>query len=272
MRTNKLITIALLSLVAAMPSCGGDDDDADTGTGGKGVSGASGSGGVARGGSGGAATNRGGATATGGVLGRGGAAEPGGNGPGGANPGGAGAGGVGGFGGWSSTEGGWSAGGDAGGGAGGRGSIVAVSDAEILQIVIVANDGEVSQGEVAVAKASHETVQVFAQQMIDHHTDAATEARALVTSTGITPTPSAVSAALEAQGQATVTALSALTEPLFDAAYMSAQVAAHQSVLVLVDDTLLPQATNAALRSYLVKMRATVQTHLTAATQIRADL
>ncbi len=147
-----------------------------------------------------------------------------------------------------------------------------LSDAQILQIVIVANEGEVAEGEVASAKASHDTVKAFAQEMIDDHTQAAADARAVATANAITPTSSAVSAALEAQAQATVAALNSLGEPQFDGAYMASQVNAHQSVLVLVNDALLPQAVNTDLRAYLLTMRTAVQTHLTAAAQIAADL
>lgn len=283
MKTHKLFAIAMISLVAAMPGCGGDDDDdsANGGSAGRTTGGASARGGA--GGSGGTAGSRGGTTQTGsggvtqtasggtaggaaaGNANRGGATQAGFGGVGGdqggsmSNPGGAGAGG------WTQGE--------AGGGAGGSGGEVAMlTDAQILQIAIVANEGEVAEGEVAAAKASHDTVKAFAQEMIDDHTQAAMDARAVATASGLAPTPSAVSTALEAQAQATIAALNSLAQPQFDPAYMAAQVNAHQSVLVLVNEALLPQAENMDLRAYLVTMRTSVQTHLTAAAQIAADL
>lgn len=294
MKTRKLFAVAIISLVAAMPGCGGDDDDnsASGGLGGRG--GASGS--TSRGGSGGSGGSggaKGGATAAGGTAGRGGATQTGsggasagnagrggatqtgsggrsgsgsgGRGFGGSSPGGAGEAGGG--------AGGWMQGGESGGGAGGSGGeVVMLTDAEILQIAIVANDGEVAEGELAIAKASHDTVKAFAQDMIDDHTVAAADARALATTTGITPMPSTVSTALQAQAEATVAALNTIGQPAFDSAYMAAQVNAHQSVLVLVNDGLLPQADNANLRAYLLSMRTSVGAHLAAATQIAADL
>jgi putative membrane protein len=72
--------------------------------------------------------------------------------------------------------------------------------------------------------------------------------------------------------QADLAALSALSGPTFDRAYMDRQVAAHQYALNSLDQTLASASLSSQLRSLLTVQRAAVAQHLQMAQQIRAGL
>ena len=149
-----------------------------------------------------------------------------------------------------------------GGMAGETGTTAMLEDAEILQIAITANEGEIAMGELAVTSAQDQDVVNFADAMVDEHTMVLAQAEALADDEGITPEQSSVSAMLEAQADAELMALGDASEEEFDLLYMQAQVEMHEIVLNMLDSTLIPQADNEALGEYLTTMRAAVAEHL----------
>jgi putative membrane protein len=149
------------------------------------------------------------------------------------------------------------------GGAGGEGGNDAtLNDARILHVVITVNNGEVSEAQLALTRATAPAVTSFADEMATEHGAAITEANALATAEAITPEDNPRSAALAQHSAETVTELTAVDAAAFDMAYMQAQVTAHEEVLTLIDEELIPQADNAALLTFLSSLRAEVNAHL----------
>lgn len=288
MNAAKLIGLSAMVFVAHVSACNGDDDTTSGGTGGTGGSGAhggtSGKGGSAgRAGRGGSAgigeagtgnvgfggTNFGG---TGGTA-RGGAA--------GIGEAGAGTGGTA-RGGSSGTNAAGAAGESAGsggsagqnGGAGGEGgaAVAMLSDAQILHIAYTANAGEVSEGQLAVTRATATAVQDFAQMMVSDHTAAANAVTSLATSSGIGTVTNDVSVTLSAKTQGELVTLNGVSASQFDMVYMEEQVQDHRDVLELLDETLIPEAQNGDVRTLLQSMRTTVASHLSLAEDISESL
>jgi predicted outer membrane protein len=77
---------------------------------------------------------------------------------------------------------------------------------------------------------------------------------------------------MAAEATANVNALFTASAAAFDVTYMDMQVTMHAKVLSLVDTTLLPMTTNAALKAQVTKMHEIVGAHLAAAQQLRAVL
>jgi predicted outer membrane protein len=300
---NKILFSLVTATLLALPSCGDDDDSDGTATGGRTATG--GSSGAGRGGGGagnGGATSKGGATAGGATSG---GATAGGATAGGATSGGATAGGEGGMGivggeggeatggiggatdggaggqtnaggsGGAAVEGG--AGGAAGGdgaptaGAGGEGGeALVLSDAQILHVTSTANQGEIEQGTIALERAQTESVDDFAQMMVSEHGAALADGSELAQQLGLAG--NALSMQLQSESAAIVAQLQLAEDAEFDAVYMNAQVAAHERVLGVLDDELIPDADDSALRDYLETLRTSVADHLEMARDIVEEL
>jgi putative membrane protein len=268
MNTMKWMGVGACLLMGVASACNGDDDDND----------GAGAGGTAHGGTAGkaghgGASGRAGASGRGGFAGTAGTISAAGRAGSSGNAGRAGnfTGGTSGLGG----EGGDNVGGQSGGGAGGEGGLGEVgmlSDSEILQVAVTANEGEAAEGKEAVKRAQAEVVHDFAQEMVNDHTAAAAAATSLGDTSGLGLSPSAASRALDAQAEAALSALDAATDEEFDRVYMESQVAAHEEVLGLLDDTLIVQAKNSDLRELLMSMKDTVQMHLSEARDIEQGL
>ena len=116
-----------------------------------------------------------------------------------------------------------------------------LSDAQILGVVKVANDGEVAAGNLAVRKATAPEVRDFAKDMVK---DANTE----------------------------IQALNAQSGPEFDRSYIQGQVKMHQGLLDAIQGNLLPHAQSAQVRQLLEQIRDKVTEHLRQAQQLQQQL
>jgi len=146
-----------------------------------------------------------------------------------------------------------------------------LTDGEILAVLNAANTGEVAEGQQAKSKATSAAVKDFAQQMVTDHTAALQKDQTTATSIQVTPAPNAASRAITRQGQDVMAALSDLSGQAFDIGYMKSQVAAHRTVLKLIDAA-IDQADAADLKTLLTETRATVSMHLEHAKLVLAGL
>jgi putative membrane protein len=138
----------------------------------------------------------------------------------------------------------------------------ALSDAQIAHVVRTADSGEIAQANAAMPRLTNATVQAFAQRMIDEHTANLQQLDDLVASLDITPLPSDVSQRLQDASDRIVAELGDAAPSAADEVYMRSQVAVHTQVLDLIDDRLLVDVDDNALRSFLQQTRAAVQQHL----------
>lgn len=150
---------------------------------------------------------------------------------------------------------------------------LAISDADIGQIITTANQGEIDQANAALAKASSADVRAFAQMMVTDHTNALTNAANLLTSRNITPnTSNDLSAQLQNGSHETISALNTYSGASFDRQYIDSQVNLHQWLLSELDNQLIPSARDRRLRDLLETMRTSVAMHLDRARQIQGTL
>jgi len=156
--------------------------------------------------------------------------------------------------------------GEAGAGAageGGAGGMAAtLSDAQVLRVLATANQGEVAVGQLALAGAAVPSVKTFAQTMVTEHSAANVQVLGLVASKHLAPEASPVSEMLDREATEMLAALSQTPTAMFDRAYMEGQVTMHQEVLALLDDQLIPSASDADLKALLATLRMAVATHL----------
>jgi len=145
-------------------------------------------------------------------------------------------------------------------------------DAQIVKIADLAHTGEIEQAKLAKTKAQNPRVQKFAAMLISQHTKSKQKGMQLSKTASIAPEESTVAGELEAKSAQTLEKLRNADGSAFDREYMSAQVQQHQEVLDMLDQKLIPSATDPKLKSELQTTRTMVQQHLTDAQQIHQSL
>ena len=148
----------------------------------------------------------------------------------------------------------------------------ALDDAAIAHIAVTANAIDADMGELALSRSSDARVREFASTMVRDHRGVNEQAVALATRLGVTPSDNDVSRGLAADGESAAARLRGLSGAGFDAAYMEREVTYHAAVLDALDRTLIPNATNAELRSLLETARGAVAAHLEHARALRSEL
>lgn len=150
---------------------------------------------------------------------------------------------------------------------------VTLTDGQIVQVTATVDSAEISQGNLAVTQASDARVRTYGTSMVTMHTTASAMMMALAQSNGLTPAESALSAMLRTDAMSTQAQLATMSGAAFDRAYVAAQVMQHAHVLDLLDTTLIPNATNAALRTSLQNdVRPMVASHLQQARDLQTAL
>lgn len=147
----------------------------------------------------------------------------------------------------------------------------ALTDPQIAHIAVTANTIDIEAGRVAEAKATRSEVRDFAQTMITDHAAVNDQAGALAQRLGVVPEDNDVSRSLQAGATEAVTQLEGLSGAAFDSAYVEREIAFHQAVLDALDQTLIPSATNAELRTLLEQVRPAFAAHLEHARSLRSS-
>ena len=149
---------------------------------------------------------------------------------------------------------------------------VKLTDANIAAIVVTANTIDVQNGQLALSKSQSQEVKAFANQMVTDHTSVNKKATDLVVRLKVTPKESESSRSLEASAAATRAILETKAGAEFDRAYVDNEVAYHQAVIDMLDETLIPAAHNKDLMALLVAVRPAFVSHLEHAQHIQASL
>jgi putative membrane protein len=147
-----------------------------------------------------------------------------------------------------------------------------IADEQIVRILTTVNTGEVEQAQVAQRKAKDARVKKFAAQMIDQHTKAKDKVNKLSKKEQLLPANSTVANDLQDKGSSIMTTLGQVEGPDFDKQYIDAQVQQHQEVLDLINQRLIPSASNAQLKTELENAKKMVDQHLGHARDIQQQL
>ena len=148
----------------------------------------------------------------------------------------------------------------------------APSDAEIAATVTAANDTDIENAKLALEKSSNADVKQFAKEMVAAHTQLNQQGSALLSKLNVTPTDNPTSTSIKTGGESTRSTLKGLSGADFDKAYVNAEVDLHQAVLDQLDNTLIPSAQNAELKSMLEQARPTISAHLDHAKSLKTKL
>jgi putative membrane protein len=161
------------------------------------------------------------------------------------------------------------------GGAAGTGDGIAsleLTDGQVATVVMVANMGEIEQGQFAMMLASEDDVREYATRMVEEHGAANMRLVTLLADAGINAAPHALSQQLMTESMQILAMLQNRTGMDFDLAYMESQRTVHARVLEIVDMALLPNVESDALRAELEMLRPAIAEHLSDAEEELEDL
>ena len=147
-----------------------------------------------------------------------------------------------------------------------------ITDPQIADIVVAANQVDIAAGELARAQGTDPRVKAFGERMVTDHTGVNQAAGELVGRLGVTPEANATSDQLRRDGELAREALQRETGAAFDRAYIDGEVAYHEAVLGAIDQVLIPGAQNAELKALLEQTRPAVEAHLQHARELQTAL
>ena len=157
------------------------------------------------------------------------------------------------------------------GGAGQASDSAALTDANIAAIVLAANTIDIENGKLAIARSKTKSVSDFARLMVMDHTSVNEKAAALATRLKLVPKENQASHALVASTDSTRNKMRKLSGAAFEHAYVKNEVAYHQAVIDLLDQTLVPSVENKDLKNLLIGVRPAFVAHLEHAKMLQAS-
>jgi len=126
-----------------------------------------------------------------------------------------------------------------------------LSDAQIAHIASTAGELDINAAQQALDKSTNKEVRAFAENMVKDHTAVNDQALALVKKLNVTPEDNATSRSLTKDAAEKLAKLGRLSGAAFDKAYVENEVAYHKTVNSALSTTLIPNASNAELKSFL---------------------
>jgi putative membrane protein len=147
-----------------------------------------------------------------------------------------------------------------------------LTDDQIVKIAETINKGEVDQAKLAEKTSKNGKVKKYAQHMISEHNKANQKTASVAKKAQLTPADSPTAQNLMDKATRTQETLATTDKADFDKRYIDAQVEAHESVVLLIDSKLLPNASNPELKARLEEAKKMVEDHLTEAKQIQSSL
>jgi putative membrane protein len=147
-----------------------------------------------------------------------------------------------------------------------------LTDPEIASVAVVANQNDIDFSNIAKAKSKNADITQFAQTMATDHQSVIDQAVALVKKLNVTPKDNATSKKLLSDAANTKKMLLSKSGAAFDKAYIDNEVAYHKAVINAVENVLIPDATNAELKSLLQNVLPVLKTHLEHAEMVQKNL
>jgi putative membrane protein len=137
-----------------------------------------------------------------------------------------------------------------------------LTDPEIASVAVTANQVDIGNANIAIAKSKDSSILQFAETMKRDHQAVIDQAVALVTKLKVTPKDNAVSQKLLADAAKTKKMLESKSGKAFDKAYIDNEVAYHKAVISVIETVLIPEAQNAELKAFLQKVLPAFHAHL----------
>jgi len=145
---------------------------------------------------------------------------------------------------------------------------VAWTDANVVDVLTVANQGEVDYSQIGVEKATSPAVKEYAQLMVKDHGTMLEGVKALATRLNLMPAANDKANSLKEEVAKDINDLNAKTGKDFDKEFIDEQIDMHQETLDLLTD-LDGRTTNADLKAAIAEAKPKVQAHLDQAKSVK---
>ena len=147
-----------------------------------------------------------------------------------------------------------------------------LTDPEIASVAVTADKIDIDYANIAKEKSKNKNVLEFAATMAKDHGKVNEQAIALAKKLGVTPQDNPTTQSLMSQASTTKEMLNSKSGADFDKAYIDNEVAYHKAAIDVVQNTLIPDATNPELKSLLESALPIFKGHLEHAEKIQAEL
>ena len=145
---------------------------------------------------------------------------------------------------------------------------ISLTDAQIGKIMITINEGEMDAAKLAKSKAQSNKVKEFAKMMTAEHKKNEDDVKNI--SKRIKgEEESDLAKTLKEDAKNSNKELQKNDKTTFDHAYIEQQIMMHEKALSTLSDTLIPNATDADLKSHLQRTHAAVEKHLEHAKKLK---
>ncbi|MEM7377569.1 MAG: DUF4142 domain-containing protein [Pseudomonadota bacterium] len=136
-----------------------------------------------------------------------------------------------------------------------------MSDLEYAHIAYTADNIDIRYAHLALALSTNPDIHAFARTMIRDHTAVNEAALALLDTLGASAQDNPVSQQLNANAEDIIDGFVVLRGAEFDAAYAANELAYHQAVNDLVENTMIPNIDNDEVRALFVEGLAIFKAH-----------
>ena len=142
------------------------------------------------------------------------------------------------------------------------------TDANVVDVLTVANQGEVDYSQIGAEKATRADVKKYAQMMVKDHGTMLEAVKSLATRLNVTPATNDKANDLKEETTKDINDLNAKTGKDFYQEFMGEQIDMHQETLDLLTD-IDGRTTNADLKAAIAEAKPKVQAHLDQAKAIK---
>lgn len=142
------------------------------------------------------------------------------------------------------------------------------SDGQVVEIMLALHQGEIDTNSIVAERTSTEAVLEFSARMVEDHTGALGQVRAL----GIPLAGHTLTDEIDATVRETIAALALYVGESYDREHMDSQIRLHEFGLMALDEYLIPGAQDRQLRALLEQHRILIEAHLERARVVRAGL
>lgn len=147
-----------------------------------------------------------------------------------------------------------------------------LTDPEIASVAVTADQIDIDYAAIAKKKSKNKEVLAFASTMEKDHGNVNKQAVALAKKLGVTPQDNSITQSLLSQAATTKAMLNSKSGSDFDTAYINNEVAYHKAAIEVVENTLIPDATNPELKSLLQSALPIFKGHLEHAEKIQTAI
>lgn len=148
----------------------------------------------------------------------------------------------------------------------------ALNEGQALGMVVTVDEAEIKMAEQARSKNVDGPVLEYANMMHTDHTANLEKTRALEGSAGVSIDDTGEVAMMRDRHQATMQQLDGLEGDAYGRAYIDAMVQGHTEALNMLDQRLIPAATQDAVREHLTMTRDAISGHLDRARELQGQM